>query len=59
VSTGKSNPRRKKYLFFVLPVKESFACWQPFQLDFGAGARIAVQQTAQRAAPPLTLAQNL
>ena len=39
MSIGKSNPRRKKYLFFVLPVNESFACWQPFQLGFCAGAR--------------------
>jgi hypothetical protein len=40
MSIGKSNPRRKKYLIFISPVNESFACWQSFQLDFGAGARI-------------------
>jgi hypothetical protein len=39
MSIGKSNPKRKKYLIFVLIDNGSFACWQPFQLDFDAGAR--------------------
>jgi len=43
MSIEKSNPRRKKYLFFVLPVNEPFACWHRFQFGFGVGARSAYQ----------------